>query len=516
VTTPAGVRTDSHDSDVADLAQLGYRQRLNRSLGSFSSFAAGFSYISILTGMFQLFGFGYGFGGPLLFWAWLIVLGGQFCVALVFAELGARYPIAGSIYQWSKQVSSKGIAWMAGWTMMIGSIVTVAAVAIALQVALPAIWSGFEVFANPAQNAVFLGTCAIIVTTTINALGVRVMAKINNVGVAAELTGVVVIIVLLAFHLQRGPAVVLHAHGAGPGLPGWTSLGYLAPLLMAAIMPAYVMFGFDTAGSLAEETKDPRRRTPAAILQALGAAGTAGMLLLILALMATKTLGLSALGSGGLPLVLESALGSTVGKVLLVDVAFAMFICTLAIQTAAIRLTFSMARDHRLPFGARLAHVTEHRHSPVTPAIVSGLIAIAILVVNIGNAQIFLIVTSVSIVIVYLAYLLVTAPVLVRRLGGWPAEGKGSGLFTMRRPVGLIVNLIAVGYGGLMAINLIWPRTGIYGAGGYAWGGVVSIAAIVGLGLIYYLAAQRRRDHTVAIEHQVTSAPADVVTAATD
>lgn len=516
MTTPAGAHADSHDSDVADLAQLGYRQRLNRSLGSFSSFAAGFSYISILTGMFQLFGFGYGFGGPLLFWAWLIVLGGQFCVALVFAELGARYPIAGSIYQWSKQVSSKGIAWMAGWTMMIGSIVTVAAVAIALQVALPAIWSGFEVFTNPAQNAVFLGTCAIIVTTTINALGVRVMAKINNVGVAAELTGVVVIIVLLAFHLQRGPAVVLHAHGAGPGLPGWTSLGYLAPLLMAAIMPAYVMFGFDTAGSLAEETRDPRRRTPAAILQALGAAGTAGMLLLILALMATKTLGLAALGSGGLPLVLESALGSTVGKILLVDVAFAMFICTLAIQTAAIRLTFSMARDHRLPFGERLAHVTEHRHSPVTPAIVSGLIAIAILVVNIGNPQIFLIVTSVSIVIVYIAYLLVTVPVLRQRLAGWPAEGKGSGLFTMRRPVGLAVNLIAVGYGGLMAINLIWPRTAIYGAGGYAWGGVISIAAIVGIGLIYYLAAQRRRDHTVATEHRVTSAPADVLTATTD
>ncbi len=232
--------------------------------------------------------------------------------------------------------------------------------------------------------------------------------------------------------------------------------------------------------------------------------------------MATKTLGLTALGTGGLPLVLESALGSTVGKILLVDVAFAMFICTLAIQTAAIRLTFSMARDHRLPFGERLAHVTEQRHSPVTPAIVSGVIAIAILVVNIGNAQIFLIVTSVSIVIVYLAYLLVTVPVLLRRLAGWPAEGKGSGLFTMRRPVGLAVNLIAVGYGALMAINLIWPRTAIYGAGGYAWGGVISIAAIVGIGLLYYLVAQRRRDHTVAAEHQVTSVPADILTATSD
>ena len=56
-TTAAGpVNNADHD----DLATYGYKQKLSRSLGSFSSFAAGFSYISILTGMFQLFGFGYG------------------------------------------------------------------------------------------------------------------------------------------------------------------------------------------------------------------------------------------------------------------------------------------------------------------------------------------------------------------------------------------------------------------------------------------------------------------------
>src|SRR3954464_16083575 len=119
----------SHDTDVADLAAYGYRQRLHRGLGGCSSFAAGFSYISILTGMFQLFGFGYGFGGPLMFWSWIIVLVGQFCVALTFAELSARFPIAGSVYQWSKKVGSPAVSWMAGWTMLIGSIVTVAAVA---------------------------------------------------------------------------------------------------------------------------------------------------------------------------------------------------------------------------------------------------------------------------------------------------------------------------------------------------------------------------------------------------
>jgi hypothetical protein len=60
-------RSDSA-SDSQDLASFGYKQELHRTLGTFSSFAAGFSYISILTGMFQLFGFGFGFGGPTFWW----------------------------------------------------------------------------------------------------------------------------------------------------------------------------------------------------------------------------------------------------------------------------------------------------------------------------------------------------------------------------------------------------------------------------------------------------------------
>ncbi len=45
-------------SDTDELAKFGYKQELDRSLGLFSSFAAGFSYISIMTGVFELFFFG--------------------------------------------------------------------------------------------------------------------------------------------------------------------------------------------------------------------------------------------------------------------------------------------------------------------------------------------------------------------------------------------------------------------------------------------------------------------------
>ena len=45
------------------IAEFGYSQTLDRSIGKFASFAAGVSYISILTGTFQLFYFGFGTGG---------------------------------------------------------------------------------------------------------------------------------------------------------------------------------------------------------------------------------------------------------------------------------------------------------------------------------------------------------------------------------------------------------------------------------------------------------------------
>src|ERR1700745_4252110 len=92
--------------DSGELAQFGYKQELDRSLGSFSSFAAGFSYISILTGVFQLFGFAFLSAGPAFWWSWPIVLTGQMLVALCFAELAGQYPLAGSVYQWSKQLGT--------------------------------------------------------------------------------------------------------------------------------------------------------------------------------------------------------------------------------------------------------------------------------------------------------------------------------------------------------------------------------------------------------------------------
>ena len=473
--TLPSVTTQTAASDEKDLAQFGYEQQLHRKLGGFASFAAGFSFVSILTTVFQLFGLGFSFGGPAFFWTWPVVFAGQLLVALCFAEMAAHYPIAGCIYQWSRRLSTPAIGWFAGWMMLIGQIVSVAAAAIALQVALPSVWSGFQLVGSDtsltshdgATNAVLLGSILIVVTTLINAVGVRVMSLVNSAGVVCELVGVALLIALLFVHSERGPGVVLQTGGVqGDG-------SYIWPLLISALMAAYVMIGFDSAGELSEETRNPRRNAPRAIIRALVASGVGGALLLLAALMASPSLDDGNLASGGLPYVLTSRLGSGVGKLFLLDVAIAISVCTLAIQTAATRLIFSMSRDGGLPLSGRLGAVNPKTGAPVLPAIVVGFLAIALLVVNVGQGQLFLVLTSVAVVIVYLAYLFVTVPMLVQRLRGWPHgsdhdAAPGLANFTLGR-FGILVNAVAVVYGIAMAINMAWPRAAVYDPSGEHW-----------------------------------------------
>jgi len=258
-------------SDAHELAGFGYLQRLARKLGGFSTFAVAFSYLSVLEGTFILFNFGYGQAGPAFIWAWPIVFVGMFCIALCFAELAARYPIAGSVFSWSRRITGGATAWLAGWVMLVASIVTVASVAVAWQVVLPVISASFQFVGGPngyAENTVLLGAVMLAIATVLNCLRVSSMARFNNAGVLVEIGGVTLLILLFLAHVHRGPAISVQTFGTGHAY----ALGYLGAFLVGALASAYNMYGFDTASTLAEETRDPRRYGPRAILQSISAA----------------------------------------------------------------------------------------------------------------------------------------------------------------------------------------------------------------------------------------------------
>ena len=136
--------------DDAHLESLGIKPELKRSLGFMSNFAVAFSYISVSTGTFTLFAVGLAVSGPTFFWSWPLVILGQTFVALGLLRAGEpHFPVAGSIYQWSKRLSNKTLGWFTGWIYFWAGVLTTTAVAITVPLVLSSIFGTDLASASP-------------------------------------------------------------------------------------------------------------------------------------------------------------------------------------------------------------------------------------------------------------------------------------------------------------------------------------------------------------------------------
>jgi urea carboxylase system permease len=451
---------DQKNQDEALLQKLGYRQELQRTLGFLSNFAVAFSYISVSTGTFALFYLGLAAAGPALFWTWPIVALGQFLVALNFAELSSHFPIAGSIYQWSKRLSGHSLGWFTGWIYFFAGVLTITAVAFTIPIPLTAIFPQIPATILGMPNGVFIALVSIIVGTLINVVGVRLVSIINNIGVVAELIGMFgFALVLLLFHnhqpisfLFTGTHTDLQS-AAQPWTPGFgTNFG--GAFLAGMFMSLFVIYGFDTAGTLGEETRNPQKNAPRGVLWSIILSFFAGLLFLggtLLSIQDYPKIEGIAQGTSyltALPTIIQDALGTFWGDVYLGVVFVAICVCTLAIQSAVIRLMFSMGRDGRLPFGKVWATVHPTLKTPLWAGI--GVAVLSMIPFLISSA-IGVIVTCAT-GLIYLSYFLNNIASLGARLKGWP---KTKAPFSLGR-WGLPINILALVWGGLMLINFLW------------------------------------------------------------
>src|SRR6266705_3951931 len=262
--------------DEALLQKFGYKQELRRSLGFLSNFAVAFSYISVSTGTFALFYLGILAGGPAFFWTWIIVAIGQFIVALNFAELSSHFPIAGSIYQWSKRLSGYTLGLFTGWIYFFAGILTITGVAFTIPIPLLGIFPGIPATILGLNSAVFIALVSIVIGTVINIAGVRLVSIVDNIGVAAEIIGMFGFAVILLIFNNHQPISFLFTGthtslqtAAQPWTPGFGTT-YAGAFIAALFMSLYVIYGFDTAGTLGEETKNPQATAPRGVLWSIG------------------------------------------------------------------------------------------------------------------------------------------------------------------------------------------------------------------------------------------------------
>jgi amino acid transporter len=218
-------------------------------------------------------------------------------------------------------------------------------------------------------------------------------------------------------------------------------------------MSLYVIYGFDTASTLAEETRNPRSEAPKAVLASVIGAFVIGAIFLWGVLIAVPDMNEAITGFFGAQAVIESVMSSVGSTLYLLVVAAAIFVCCMAILTSTIRLAFGMARDDQLPFSRSLSKVNPRLHTPVWSCIVVGLLS-AVPFIQFSGAAVIAVGATASI---YLSYLLGNLAFARARMKGWPRTKTPFSLGKW----GMLVNIVAIVWGALMLLNFLWPSSAV-------------------------------------------------------
>ncbi len=462
------------------LVALGYTgQDFHRSMSLWSNMALGFTYLSPLVGVYSLFAYSLSLGGPPAMW-WIVVVGtGQFLVALVFGEVVSQYPLAGGIYPWCRRLWGRRYAWIVAWVYMWAVIVTVTAVA--------EFGGGFigALFDIEPTKEIGLVTAVVLLLVALgfNFSGTHMLARVAKIGLAAELIGVIALgLYLLVFERESSFSVFFDPMGAGG------DQAYIITFFGSALSGLFLFYGFEACGNVAEEVDDPTRRIPKAMMLTILVGGVSGLLSYVGYVLAAPDLQAIVDGevADPIPAILESALGTAGSKIFLLVAVTAFVSCVLSLQAAGSRLIYSSARDRMLPMSGWLSHMSDRHSVPTNALLVACVVPILIcLYVYVFPDQLPR-VTAFAVLGIYIAFQAVVLAALRQRLKGWRPAGNWN-----LGGAGLLVNVLALGYGIMAVILLLKPLD----TGSWLDDYVVAIGLVIvfGTGLGYLFIAKPDR-----------------------
>lgn len=450
---PGKSREELIRQDVEDLRKLGYAQQLFREMGGFSNFAISFSIISVLTGAILLYGYGLKFAGPIINTVgWPIVSLFTLCVAASMAELASAYPTAGGLYYWAYRLGGRGWAWITAWLNMIGQVTITAGINIAASIYL--IGAVTRIFGIPAEAEVplfgaltnwyfqvFVMVLITIPQVLINIFGIRLTARLNNFSVWWHIGGVFLIVLLLtffgsshnsaAFLLQNTPAVnPLDASSAelSPGnvapalvigdfkvasplfaiFPALKDFYHAAPFalvfVLAMLQAQWTYTGYDASAHIAEETVMARLNCAWGVFLSVAVSAVVGYMLLLVLTWCIPNGDIAATAGDPYPVlqIVYGNLTSALGHTIAIIIGGAMWLCGASAITSMSRMWYAFARDGGMPGWRLLSRVSGAYRTPVWAVIICTVLAVVLCL----YAAAFSVVTSISTVTLYLAYVI--------------------------------------------------------------------------------------------------------------
>ena len=355
---------------------------LHRVLGLVEVTAGGVGII-IGAGIYVLLGAATGHAGALVWVAFLVAAMLSALTGLSYAELSSMFPSAAGEYEYTRHAMPEWVAFIVGWTMIVGLVVAAATVSIGF-----ARYLGYfiDMDSRPASLGLLTGVSGVAM------LGVKQSARLT-VGLSAVQVGGLVLVA--AIGLPHVGDVDLFS---GPGVGG---------VLGAAALVFFAFIGFDEVITLAEETRDPTRTVPRALLLALG---LSTVLYVAVAVAAVSVLGVGPLAASPRPLadVMAHVLGDRGATVVAAIAVMTTTNTTLLALTAASRVMYGMAKAGAMP--GFFARIHPRRRTPSR-----AITAVAIVATAFAAFGEFTVIAAVTDFAVYVVFLAVNGTVIILR-----------------------------------------------------------------------------------------------------
>ena len=412
------------------LAELGYKQELERSWGGFTNFAISFSIISILAGCFTNFFAAWNNGGPVMVSiGWPVVSAFILIIALCMAEVVSAMPTAGGIYYWASKLGGPSWGWFTGWFNLVGLVGVVASVDYAcasfLSYTIGLFDTSYDAFNLKYIFLIFL--CILAVHVFINLFPAHILSIWNNTSAYWHVVGAAIIVLILIFGpTSHQSASFVFTHWINnSGFSGGTSslkfFLYVVPL--GVILTQYTITGFDASAHLSEETTGAAKAAAQGMWRSVFYSAIGGWILLLCFLFAVKNADVistsNPYGAGSSIGIFATALGLAGFKAVMIISTIGQFFCGGSGLTSASRMMYAFSRDRAVPGHQIWSKVAPNRAPRNATLGMAGICAIVTLPALYGNAAkvpiAFYALASITVVGLYIAYAI---PIFLRwRIG---------------------------------------------------------------------------------------------------
>ena len=474
--TDEPVSTPAARTDEQQLADMGYKQELNRAWSGFTNFAISFTIISVLAGTFTTFAFAWQNGGPIaISWGWPILCAFVLMVAFSMAELTSRYPTAGGPYWWAHTLGGKGWSWMTGWFNIVGLVGIVASVGYGAAFFLYNTLALYEVslfgmnFADSSKvlaETWFLFALILIFYTVVNIFGDKILAAMNNISVGWHVLGVAIVIGVLVFvpdtHQSADFVFTERINNNGAFDGSTSSLGFWFFVLPVGFLLAmYTQTGYDASAHTAEETQNASIAAAQGLWRAVFFSALIGWFVLLAFLFAANDVEAVNEGAGFVGSIFTSSLDLWAAKLIFIIATIGQIFCGAAGLTSASRTWYAFSRDRGMPGWAIFRKVNRDKvpfNAVIAVSVASAIIAIPALWGENDIPFAFFALTGICTVGLYLAYII---PVYLRLRKG---DAFDPGPWNLGKRYKL-VNTLAIAFVVLVVYSLNLP----YAPSGVPW-----------------------------------------------